>query len=323
MRNIQSPEPAIFQISEMIIAHKSFEPILDFIVHESLKCLNAHRVSCYQLDEKNESLSGKSTHASGPEYAEIGLFEEKELARNALKQGNRLLLKEPKEFSDSFKLMKGERKITSLMNVPLSLQGKSIKVLSAVLINEVQGFDEKDLQWLAIFGNLASIAMENSFLLAQVRKGTSLLKNYEQHLGNFQDQLQELAKKETQHLEDSIRRFLPKKEGEEKSSDYSGYSDAFSKTFNIPIISLAGFTLDPLLQKTVGEKYAQNNAVIVVENSPDKIKIALAEPTKFIMDELRRTIPPKKKIEFYQANPEEVRLCLNKFYNPFGMNKYR
>jgi hypothetical protein len=142
-------------------------------------------------------------------------------------------------------------------------------------------------------------------------------------LGNFQDQLQELAKKETQHLEDSIRRFLPKKEGEEKSSDYSSYSDAFSKTFNIPIISLAAFTLDPLLQKAVGEKYAQNNGVIVVENSPDKIRIALAEPTKFIMEELRRTLPPRKKIEFCQANPEEVRICLKKFYNPFAMNKYR
>jgi hypothetical protein len=323
MRNTQSPEPALFQISSMILAHRSPETILDLIVRESLKSLNAHRASCFQLDEKNDLINTQFTYAYESGCAEVGLFEERGVARSALKQGKSILLKGPNDFSEMFKYSKGERQITSLMNVPLSFQGKSIKVLSAVLIDEGQGFDEKDLQLLSIFGNQACIAMENSFLFAQVRKGTSLLKTYEQHLENFQDQLQELAKKETQHLEDSFRRFLPRKEGEEKSSDYSSYADAFSKTFNIPIIPLTGFTLDPLLQKAVGEKYAQNNGVIVLENSPDKIKLALAEPTKYIMDELRRTIPPKKKIEFYQANPEEVRICFKKYYNPFGINKYR
>ena len=285
--------------------------------------MNAHRASCFQLDENNDLISTQFTYPYESGYAEVGLFEERGAARSALKQGKSILLKGPNDFSEMFKYSKGERKVTSLLNVPLSFQGKSIKVLSAVLIDEVQGFDEKDLQLLAIFGNQACLAMENSFLLAQVRKGTSLLKTYDQHLENFQDQLQELAKKETQHLEDSFRRFLPNKEGEEKSSDYSSYANAFSKTFNIPIIPLTGFTLNPLLQKAVGEKYAQNNGVIVLENTPDKIKLALAEPTKYIMDELRRTIPPKKKIEFCQANPEEVRICFIKYYNPFGINKYR
>jgi len=218
--------------------------------------------------------------------------------------------------------VKGERTITSLMAVPLSFLGKTIRAFSAVSINEVRTFDEKDLQSLLIFGNLASIAMEIVCLLGEVRKGASFRRTYEQYLDNIQNQLQDLGRNQKQYVEESIQRFLPGKE-EGKSSDYTDYCNALSKTYDIPTISLKGFSINPSLQKAVGEKYALSHEVLVLENSPDKIKLALAEPTKFIMDELRRVIPPRKRVEFYLANPDEVKLCFRKYTNPFSLNRLK
>lgn len=322
MRNNQSSQTAFLQLSSMILSHGSVEAVLDFIVQESLNCLNAHRVSIFQMEDKNGIMKAQFTQASQPEYAGVGLFEEKEMARNVFKGSKSFLLKEPKDFSKFFKYVKGERTISSLMTVPLSFQGKTIRAFSAVSINEVRTFDEKDLQSLLIFGNLASIAMEIVYLLAEVRKGTSLRQTYEQSLDNIQNQLQDLAKNETRDLKESIQRFLPKEE-EGKSPDYSDYSIAFSKTYDIPTISLKDFTINPSLQKAVGEKYALNHKILVLENSPDKIKLALAEPTKYIMDELRRIIPPRKRVEFHLANPDEVKLCFRKYFNPFSLNRFK
>lgn len=198
-----------------------------------------------------------------------------------------------------------------------------MNVLSAVSIDGEHIFDEKDLQSLFIFGNLACIAVEIGYLLVAVRKGVSFRRNYEQYLDNIQDQLQDLAKNKTRHFEESIQRFLPKEGEVRKSCNYSNYSNALSKTFNIPAISLKNFSLDSLLQKAVGEKFALNHKIVVLENGPDKIKLALAEPTKYFMDELRKTIPPTKKVEFYLADPAEVRLCFGKYYNPFSINTFK
>jgi hypothetical protein len=322
MRNNQSSGTAFLQLSSMILSHRGVETILDFIVQESLNCLNAHRVSIFHMDEKNGILMAQFSQACQPEYTEVGLFEEKEMARNVFKEGKSFLLKEPKDFSKLFKYVKGERTITSLMTVPLSFQGKTIRAFSAVSINEVRTFDEKDLQSLLIFGNLASIAMEIVYLLAEVRKGASFRRTYEQYLDNIQNQLQDLGRNQKRHLEESFQRFLPRKE-EGKSSDCTDYSNALSKTYDIPTISLKDFTINPSLQKAVGEKYALNHKILVLENSPDKIKLALAEPTKYILDELRRIIPPRKRVEFYLANPDEVKACFGKYLNPFSLTNFK
>jgi hypothetical protein len=131
-----------------------------------------------------------------------------------------------------------------------------------------------------------------------------------------------LQKKETRHIEENISRFIPKTENAKLFDYNNGYSDAFAKTFEMPLISLKGFSLDPSLQKAVGEKYAEMNRIIVLENSEGKMKIALAEPTKYLLDELRRITPSRKKLEFVLADPNEVRLCLQKYYNPFSINKF-
>jgi len=93
----------------------------------------------------------------------------------------------------------------------------------------------------------------------------------------------------------------------------SGYLKALSKFFNMPIIFLKEFLLTAALQKAVGEKYAQKNLVVVLGNNSSMIKFALGEPTFYIMEDLKKSLPVGKRIEFYVANPYEIQTYLKKF----------
>jgi hypothetical protein len=319
---IEPMEKALLAITSMILAFRGVAGILDLIIQETLSRLNAHRSTIFTLGADNGTVSVQATRASHLEFAQIGLLEEKKLAGRTLEQNKAFLLNEPRNSTESSKSGTGERKITSLMCVPLSLQEQTKKVLSAVLINEGRTFDERDLLLLSLLGNLGSIALDHNHLSAEVRKGITDRRAYEKNLDMIQNQLQDLAKIENRSVEENMQRFLPDKE-EGKSSDYKSYSNALSQTFNLPIISLKDFRLNSSLQKAIGEKYAANHKIIVLENTVDKIKLALAEPTKYIVDELRRIVPPKKKIEFCLANPDEVRLCFNKALNSFSVSSFK
>ncbi len=98
---------------------------------------------------------------------------------------------------------------------------------------------------------------------------------------------------------------------------------ALSKYFNMPAISLEKFTPSSFLQKVVGEKYAQKHQIIVLENGASTIKVALAEPSRYMMEELKKALPMGKRFEFYLASPQEIETCLKRTFDPFSMTRYR
>jgi uncharacterized protein (TIGR02266 family) len=102
-----------------------------------------------------------------------------------------------------------------MMSIPLSSQDRTIGVLSIVLINEERRFSERSLQFLMVYGNYASIAMENDHLQEEVRKGISFRKSYEQYLDDILNQLQSLSEVERRRIEDHIGRLLPAEPVEE------------------------------------------------------------------------------------------------------------
>ena len=63
-----------------------------------------------------------------------------------------------------------------------------------------------------------------------------------------------------------------------------GYLTALSKHFNMPILSMKDYQPDPQLQKVIGERYAMERKIIVLENSAKTIKLVLAEPSTQIID---------------------------------------
>ena len=200
---------ALSQISSAIHAHKELNAILEMIGRESLNCLKAHRSSVFLLEEKSGILKTQFTFASDATHEQVGLFEEKEMARKAMRQKRPFLLREPGDFSDFLKYQERDRKITSLISIPLVWQEKSIGSLTAVLLDDERKFSERDLQFVVVLGGQVSIAMENSSLGEEVRKGVSFRKNYEQYLDNILNQLQTLSDVERKRIEDHIGKLIP------------------------------------------------------------------------------------------------------------------
>jgi uncharacterized protein (TIGR02266 family) len=85
-----------------------------------------------------------------------------------------------------------------------------------VLINGDRCFDENDLQLVSIFGNYASIAIENDYLQEEVRKGISIRKSYGKYLNDILNQLQNISEEERRRIEEHIGRLIPAPASSEK-----------------------------------------------------------------------------------------------------------
>jgi hypothetical protein len=62
---------------------------------------------------------------------------------------------------------------------------------------------------------------------------------------------------------------------------------------------------------------------VVLENSPARIKLALAEPTPYLIEEIRNIVRSGKSVDFCMANPHEVVSCLSLLDDPFSLTGNR
>ena len=102
-----------------------------------------------------------------------------------------------------------------------------------------------------------------------------------------------------------------------------GYLTALSKHFNMPVLSLKDYQPNPQLQKVIGERYAMERKIIVLENSAKTIKLVLADPSTQVIEELQKAIPPGKAMEFYLAGYGEIDESLRRVADPFSFTQYR
>lgn len=102
-----------------------------------------------------------------------------------------------------------------------------------------------------------------------------------------------------------------------------GYLTALSKHFNMPILSMKDYQPNPQLQKVIGERYAMERKIIVLENSAKTIKLVLADPSTQVIEELQKAIPPGKSMEFYLAGYGEIDESLRRVADPFSFTQYR
>ena len=200
---------ALAQIGSAIIQHKDFMSVLEMIGRESMNCLKAHRSTVYLMEEKSGILKTQFTFTSDPQHEQVGLFEEKEMARKTLRSKKPFLLRELADFSDFLNYKERDRKITSLISLPLALENKFLGALTVVIIDDDRKFSTRDLQFLLVLANQVAIAMEHSYLAEEVRKGAGFRKNYEQHLDTILNQLQTLSDVERKRIEDHIGKLLP------------------------------------------------------------------------------------------------------------------
>ncbi len=94
------------------------------------------------------------------------------------------------------------------------------------------------------------------------------------------------------------------------------YIHALSAHYSMPIVGLKNYQVNPSLQKTIGEKYALENHIIVFSNSKTKVTAAMADPHLSVIENIEKALPRGKNIIFYLARASEIEDCLNKKYAP-------
>ena len=211
-------QTAFSRISSAISAHDDLPATLELIARESLICLKAQRSTIFLQEKKGGILKSQFSLTTNPQYEGVNLLEEKEVARKASGMMRPFLLQEPKDFSDFFKYEERSQKITSLLCIPLSSRGKPIGALSVVLVKEGRSFGEKDLQLLSVFGNHASIAIENAHLQEELRKRISFGRSYQKYLDDTLNHLENLSEEERRRIEAHIKMLLQTQKGDEDSS---------------------------------------------------------------------------------------------------------
>jgi hypothetical protein len=101
------------------------------------------------------------------------------------------------------------------------------------------------------------------------------------------------------------------------------YLDALSRYFGLPIKSLLKFIPSPAVQNLLADRYAHHNRLLILADYGTEVTLALAEPDPLILEELKKTLKNKEKVNFYLANPFEMERCYRLYLDPFSTNFYR
>jgi len=88
-------------------------------------------------------------------------------------------------------------------------------------------------------------------------------------------------------------------------------------------ISLANIIVSLDLQKAVGEKYCFENKIIVLDNTGCELTLALSDKHIPCIDELRKMMPAKKKINIQILDADGILSLFVKLYDLFGAYRYR
>lgn len=88
-------------------------------------------------------------------------------------------------------------------------------------------------------------------------------------------------------------------------------------------ISPANIIVSLDLQGAVGERYCFENRIIVLENTGNELTIALSDKHICCIDELRKMMPAKKKINIQITDADRIRSLFVKLYDLFGACRYR
>ena len=136
-------------------------------------------------------------------------------------------------------------------------------------------------------------------------------------------QLEEILQKQKEMHKKGIRKPLGTLLVDLGYTTYERLIKGLSKHFNMPIVSLQNFFPSESMQKTIGEKFARRNLVVVLENTLSRARLAMADPIPSILEDIKRAFPPGKNLEFFLAYPYEIEACFRKKFDPFSLSRYK
>ena len=92
------------------------------------------------------------------------------------------------------------------------------------------------------------------------------------------------------------------------------------RTENMKEIPLRDFAIRPLLQGILGEKYCSANRIVVLDDSPSVIKVAVPEHSLPCIDEIRKVLPRQKRIDLYLGDQMEIEWVFVRGYDLYDLN---
>jgi hypothetical protein len=218
VRDFERIEPAFLRLATLVKEKKEFNLLLEHVARESLPCLLAHRSSIFTVDAGSGILNAQYSFAENPQYEQTGVLEEKEVVRRTAKQNKAYLLREPRDFSDLLKNGERERKIASLITIPIPDGERVNWILSVALIDGSRRFHSKDLEFLSFFTFHLSIALEQRRLQEELENASGFQKNYEKYLDDILSQLLSLQENERQRIDGHIIKLLPEEKNIEPAA---------------------------------------------------------------------------------------------------------
>jgi len=301
---------ALLQVSSAIKGQKHILAVLEIIGREAARSLRASRATVFLVDEAKGGLKTQFTYSPNPAEEKVGLLEEKEISRRTIAEKRPVLFREAKEFAEFFKHDDRELKITSFMSIPFGFQGKLAGTLSLSIINGKRPFSQSDLEFLAIFSNHASIAMQNHYLLEEVRKASGLQKNYEQHLDNLMGQLQSLSGEERRRIDNHIATFLSGFKGEKREGKHPATAATEGGNGGIRLAGEMTFEDTPELTEKVQ---------VEIENGPRRGAGDLSRAAIFIPTANPRDLGEQFLLKLYPVEGQPLELpCKVIFSNKYG-----
>jgi hypothetical protein len=85
-------------------------------------------------------------------------------------------------------------------------------------------------------------------------------------------------------------------------------------------ISLRGVAIYPHLQGIIGEKYCSANRIVVLEDTPCEIKVAVPERSLPCIEEIRKVLPRQKRIGLYLCDQMEIEWVFVRGYDLYDLN---
>lgn len=178
----------ILEISGVLTSTLDIDPLLNIILEAATELTDTEAASIMLLDERSgELVFAASTGSRREELASVRVPLDGSIAGTILKQRAPLVVgdvtQDPRHFGQA--AQRTGFLTRSILGVPMSIKDRPIGVLEALNKKGDAYFGEEDILVLALFANQAAVAIENSRLVAALRKAYSKLNDLDRRKSDF------------------------------------------------------------------------------------------------------------------------------------------
>lgn len=167
---------ALHDISLDISSQLESGRVLEVILERATHLLNTHGSTLGIYDSEAKVIRQVAVHNVPPEVEGVELQLGEGVAGQVVASGEPLIINDYRAWAKR-SLQVPDGPLTAIIGVPLRWQGQVIGVLDVLDQGDRRSFNDDDVQLLSLFADLASIALKNADLYAEVRQAGEQLEH--------------------------------------------------------------------------------------------------------------------------------------------------